>query len=1132
MLTVTLSSLRSRWATLVGTLVALGLGVALIATMGLALASTGTAPPQPPSRLAGAPVVVRGADELRVPTRIGDRVQPLAQPHEIPPALAAALSTKSSTVADRSFPVLVDIPGQSRAHTGAASPAPAATSPLPFSDRPTSPPRPTAPSLGTTTASTGPASRTTTASASRVLRATMASAGPVPRTTMTSADAVSRTTMASAGPVPSGATTSGAHADLASASRVTSTAATRIAPTPAFPAGGTSVSRATSTPADRGAPEPAFLINSAAASPTPNSPTSSTSASASPPPRLEAPAGPAGPVGSEGADRLVGHPWGVAGFGGHRLVAGREPRELTEITLAADPALVGRTVFVWTPAGSGYYTVSGVLTPVPFERAVFFADGAAAAIAPRIDNLVVDASPEAVRAVAAGYPSVRVLTGDDRRLADNDPDRDADALVAMNALLGTAAGVTTFVSVFVVASTFAFAVAQRRREIGLLRLAGATPRQIRRAVLAEAAVVGVVASAAGCVLGSSGAPWLARLLVDERLAPTWFTIGDHRWPYHVAFWTGLVVALAGVMVATVRAGRVSPTEALREASVDSRAMTAGRWVFGIGILAAGLGLLCWRLLTDPGEALHRKTYTTQPMLLITAVALLAPVLAGPVARLVAWLPARLPGATGMLMRENTSAGRRRTAAVAAPVLITVALAGSLLGTTATITGAEAEELRARTTADLIVTGTPDARTVAAIRAVPGAEVMTSASTSVYTLEDGVALVRSPAQAVDAEALSAVRRLPVEAGDVGDLDDDGIIVNEEWAEHTVGARVDVWLGDGTPRTLRIVAVLAIGTGGDSVYVTTRNAGGASPDLLELSWHAGADTLAGETAVRDLLEPSPPSGGGPGAGKAGRPEPSGRPGAATSAGATPTTEATNRGAVTSGTATGKPATTETANAGAATGGTATAEPAITGMTNAETATGGTGTGKPATTETAHAAAAASGAAVGGHAAGPATVGGPTVPGAVRVQTREQWLAAQAPVSSRQTRVGYLVVLGIALLYTGIAIANTMVMATSDRARELAVLRLAGATRRQVLRLVAAEALTVVVVGAVLGLFVTALNLLGIWAALATLSVWASVIVPWTGLAVTLAACAVVAVLAAALPAAAALRTRPVELAGTRE
>lgn len=76
----------------------------------------------------------------------------------------------------------------------------------------------------------------------------------------------------------------------------------------------------------------------------------------------------------------------------------------------------------------------------------------------------------------------------------------------------------------------------------------------------------------------------------------------------------------------------------------------------------------------------------------------------PLVRLIAWLPAQLPGAGGMLVRENAAAGIRRTAAIAAPVLVTVALAGSLLGTTDTLNEAKATEIRQRTTADFVITG--------------------------------------------------------------------------------------------------------------------------------------------------------------------------------------------------------------------------------------------------------------------------------------------------------------------------------------------------------------------------------------------------------------------------------------------
>jgi putative ABC transport system permease protein len=138
------------------------------------------------------------------------------------------------------------------------------------------------------------------------------------------------------------------------------------------------------------------------------------------------------------------------------------------------------------------------------------------------DAVGVDAPVAAVREVVGDR--ARVLAGDDRRRADPSFERDAQALVAVNSLLGTAAGVTAFVSGFVTASTFAFVVALRRREFGLLRMAGATPGQVRRVLLGEALAVGVVASAAGCALGAWAAPLVVRELVDGGVAPSWFAL--------------------------------------------------------------------------------------------------------------------------------------------------------------------------------------------------------------------------------------------------------------------------------------------------------------------------------------------------------------------------------------------------------------------------------------------------------------------------------------------------------------------------------------------------------------------------------------------------------------------------------
>ncbi|MFE4665808.1 FtsX-like permease family protein [Streptomyces sp. NPDC056716] len=829
MLSVALRTLRTRWVTFAGSFVALSLGVALIAVMGLALASSLDAPERVPERFAAAPVVVQGQDTLTVSTPIGDRSQELALPRAVPAATVAALRGLGTVVEDRSFAV-----------------------------------------------------------------------------------------------------------------------------------------RAVGGPAD-----------------------------------------------------LVGHPWSTAAFAPYEIDQGRAPVAADEVVVSGDWVRPGGEV----RTGDGTLRVVGTVTGLGFENAVFSTDARAAELAPVSHQLVVDADPAAVREAVRGS-GAEVLTGNARRYADADPDRDSEALTAMNALFGTAGGVTGFVSVFVVASTFAFAVAQRRREFGLLRTAGATPGQLRRMVVAEALGVGVLASAAGCVLGWYGAPKLARWAVGEGLAPRWFGIGDHVWPYHLAFWTGLLVALCGVLAASWRAGRTSPAEALREASVDSRAMTRGRLLCGAALLATAVVMPVPALVGDPGELLQRKTYVSRPMLLITAVALLAPVVVRPLTRLIAWPLAQLPGATGMLVRENAAAGVRRTAAVAAPVLVTVALAGSLLGATATLDAAEAAEVRERTAADLVVVpagGTGfDAATVARLAAVPGAEIAAGASSAVYVLEDGVALVRSDARAVEPGPLAATASLPLAAGKVSDLDDGSIIVNEEWERHTVGDRVDVWLGDGTPTSLTIAAVMTVGTGDNGVYVTPRNAPAAPVDRVDVRLEDGGDAGAVAAGLREAVGGSGASGG-------------------------------------------------------------------------------------------------------------------------EVFGRDAWVASAQPEANPTTRTGFFLVLGIALLYTGISLANTMVMATSDQVRELAALRLAGATTWQVLRLVGAEALMVVTVGGVLGALVAAVNLLGMWGALGLLSVWTPVEMPWGALGVVMAACAVLAVgsavvsvvvsgvVSGVVPAGLRLRRRAVRRAG---
>ncbi|MFB6891980.1 FtsX-like permease family protein [Kitasatospora sp. NPDC056327] len=591
---------------------------------------------------------------------------------------------------------------------------------------------------------------------------------------------------------------------------------------------------------------------------------------------------------------------------------------------------------------------------------------------------------------------------------------DGEELVGLVAALGTAGGVGAFVSSFVVASTYSYAVARRRRELGLLRLAGATRAQVRRTVLTEALVLGAAASATGCLLGRLGAPAFAGRLADAGLAPPGFAPATALWPLAAAFATGLLVALGGVAAAVRRAGRADPLDALRTADLDTGVLTTGRLLTALGLLLAFLLPVGSALATDPADLLHRKTYTTLPMWLICACGLLSPLLAPPLIRLLARaVPRRCTGYAGRLVPAGAAAALRRTGAVAAPVLVSVALTGSLAGALDTVGAARTAEARARTGADLVVlpgsgssgtgTGTgygTEGPLLDALRAVPGVTALSpTAPTALSLVEaDGVA-VRSEARATtDPAALAALARLPLLAGSPAGLDDGSLVLPAEWGRTRIGEPVPVVRADGSRTTLRVAAVLRDGLGDNGLYVTAANAPGARVDRVEVRL--------------------------------------------------------------------------------------------------------------------------------GPAARAADVRAAALPHGAAVLTREEWLAAGA--SPRIAWLRLVLVLGLALVYTGIALANTLLMTTADRRRELALLRLAGATRGQVVRLVTAESVLVTAVGAVLGCAVAAVQLGSVRAALAVLRVPAPLVLPWRPVGAVTAGALLLAAVCAAPAAAWALRTRPVAAA----
>jgi putative ABC transport system permease protein len=146
------------------------------------------------------------------------------------------------------------------------------------------------------------------------------------------------------------------------------------------------------------------------------------------------------------------------------------------------------------------------------------------------------------------------------------------------------------------------------------------------------------------------------------------------------------------------------------------------------------------------------------------------------------------------------------------------------------------------------------------------------------------------------------------------------------------------------------------------------------------------------------------------------------------------------------------------------------------------------------------------------------GPAVPAAgLRVLTARDYVQLDIDEEDRIIRIFLAVLIGLAVGYTGLAVANTLLMATAARRAEFAALRLAGGGTSHVLRVTSAEALLAVAVGTILGAAVAAASLLGMRRAVEEeLKQAVEIVIPWGQSILVALACAVIAVVAAGAPA----------------
>ncbi|WP_229076433.1 ABC transporter permease [Actinoplanes sp. DH11] len=268
-------------------------------------------------------------------------------------------------------------------------------------------------------------------------------------------------------------------------------------------------------------------------------------------------------------------------------------------------------------------------------------------------------------ALGAGFV---VKTGDE--LAEENAASLKEGMGFFGQILLGFAGIALFVGIFLVLNTFSIVVAQRTRELALLRALGAGRRQVINSVLVEAVVVGLIASVLGLAAGVGAGAGLGYLFSSMGgggldLAP----VGVPPAAIISSFVVGVLVTVVAAVLPALRASRIAPVAAMQDVAIPDRPLTAitvsGAAVTAIGAAALGIGLFA-----DAGAA---DLWLLFGGVLVTfiGVALLTPAISRPVVsllgRLFSW---SLPGRLGRL---NSGRNPRRTAITAAALMVGIAL---------------------------------------------------------------------------------------------------------------------------------------------------------------------------------------------------------------------------------------------------------------------------------------------------------------------------------------------------------------------------------------------------------------------------------------------------------------------------
>jgi putative ABC transport system permease protein len=430
------------------------------------------------------------------------------------------------------------------------------------------------------------------------------------------------------------------------------------------------------------------------------------------------------PIGNPGQGApTFGFPWtDVDELNPMVIVEGEPPRQPDEVVIdrySADqgPFSVGDTVTVLLEGPPEEFRVSGiatfgdadtalgssitVFTPETAQRVLGEPgrfDTVSAVGAEGIDQQELADRVATAIAAAPGGARTEVITGE--ALTAETQDDVASALGFFNTFMLVFAVVALFVAAFIIYNTFSIILAQRTRELALLRALGAGRGQILGSVMLEAVVIGLAASVLGIFAGLGVAALLKQLLAGFGVdIPTGSVVfePDTVW---VSLAVGIGVTVVSAVVPSRRASAIAPMEALRTSAGDGLGSLRTRLGIGAVLLGGGLSLLLWGLFGSPPDRL--LVIGPGAAAVFLGVAALSPLAVAPYARAIGRPIAASRGVPGELAQENTIRNPKRTSTTAAALMIGVGLVSAITIFAASANASIAEVIDEAFVGDLVI----------------------------------------------------------------------------------------------------------------------------------------------------------------------------------------------------------------------------------------------------------------------------------------------------------------------------------------------------------------------------------------------------------------------------------------------